>query len=139
MTAEIVYEGNLLSRCTHLESGTVIHTDAPKDNHGNGSAFSPTDLVATALASCIITTMGIKCRQLGINVDGTRLEVQKVMASDPRRISQINVTLHMPAVFYSDKERKILEHTALTCPVAVSLHPDLVKSITFLWQEKNDQ
>lgn len=135
MTAEIIYEGKLLCRCTHLQSGTQIFTDAPKDNQGNGSAFSPTDLVATALGTCIITTMGIKCLNMGISVDGTRIEVKKIMAADPRRISQIDVTLHMPDTSYTDKDKKILEHTAFTCPVAVSLHPDLVKSITFIWQD----
>ena len=133
MTASIIYEGKLRSRCTHIQSGTEILTDAPRDNHGNGEAFSPTDLVATALATCIVTTMGIKCLQMGISIDGTKVDVTKVMASDPRRISQIDVTLHMPAGDYSDKDKKILEHTALTCPVAISLHPDLVKAVTFLW------
>jgi len=134
MTAEIIYENNLRSRCTHLQSGTVILTDAPKDNHGNGEAFSPTDLVATALGSCIITTMAIKARTMdGVSVDGTRIEVRKVMAADPRRISQIDVILHMPQNNYTDKDKKILEHTALTCPVAISLHPDLVKAVTFVW------
>ena len=134
MTAEIIYESNLRSRCTHLQSGTVILTDAPKDNHGNGEAFSPTDLVATALGSCIITTMAIKARTMeGVSVDGTRIEVRKVMAADPRRISQIDVILHMPQHPYTDKDKKILEHTALTCPVAMSLHPDLVKAVTFVW------
>ncbi len=135
MTANIVYEGNLRCTCTHIESGTEILTDAPRDNQGNGAAFSPTDLVATALGSCIVTTMGIKCKLMGISIDGTKLEVKKIMAADPRRISQIDVTLHMPDRHYSDKDKKILEHTALTCPVAVSLHPDLVKGITFIWQD----
>ena len=133
MTASIIYEGKLRSRCTHLQSGTEILTDAPRDNHGNGEAFSPTDLVATALATCMITTMGIKCLQMGISIDGTRADVTKVMASDPRRISQIDAVLHMPDNNYSDKDKKILEHTAHSCPVAVSLHPDLVKAVTFLW------
>jgi putative redox protein len=133
MTASILYEGNLRTRCTHLESGTEILTDAPRDNHGNGQAFSPTDLVATALGSCIVTTMAIKCLQMNISIDGTRLEVKKIMASDPRRISQIDIVLHMPGLDYSDKDKKILEHTALTCPVAVSLSADLVKNIVFHW------
>lgn len=135
MTAEIIYEGTLRCSCTHLQSGTVILTDAPKDNHGNGAAFSPTDLVATALGSCIITTMGIKCQNMGISVDGTRIEIKKIMAAEPRRISQIDIILHMPDVHYTDKDKKILEHTAMTCPVAVSLHPDLVKDVTFIWQD----
>ena len=135
MTANIKYEGNLRCTCTHLESGTEILTDAPRDNHGNGEAFSPTDLVATALASCIVTTMAIKCRQMNISIDGMTAEVKKIMASEPRRISQIDIVLHMPDHPYTDKEKKILEHTALTCPVAVSLSADLIKSITFDWQQ----
>ena len=135
MTANIKYEGNLRCTCTHLESGTEILTDAPRDNHGNGEAFSPTDLVATALASCIVTTMAIKCRQMNLSIDGMTAEVKKIMASEPRRISQIDVVLHMPDHPYTDKEKKILEHTALTCPVAVSLSADLIKSITFDWQQ----
>lgn len=133
MTAKIKYEGNLRCTCTHIESGTEILTDAPRDNHGNGEAFSPTDLVATALASCIVTTMAIKCRQMDINIDGTTAETKKIMASEPRRISQIDVILHMPDHPYTDKDKKILEHTAMACPVAVSLSPDLVQSITFHW------
>ena len=135
MTASIIYEGNLRTRCTHLESGTEILTDAPKDNQGNGEAFSPTDLVATALGSCIVTTMGIKCRQMGISIDGTKVEVKKIMAAEPRRIAQINVILHMPQQPYTDKDRKILEQTALACPVAISLSENLVKSIVFKWQD----
>ncbi len=133
MTANIIYEGNLRTRCTHLQSGTEILTDAPRDNQGNGEAFSPTDLVATALASCIVTTMGIKCRQMGISIDGTRTEVLKTMAADPRRISRIDVVLHMPPNGYSDKDKQILEQTAKTCPVAISLHPDLIKEVVFRW------
>lgn len=133
MTASIIYEGKLRSRCTHMQSGTEILTDAPRDNHGNGEAFSPTDLVATALATCIVTTMGIKCLQMGISIDGTKVDVTKVMASDPRRISQIDVVLHMPDNNYSDKDKEILERIAHSCPVAVSLHPDLVQNVKFLW------
>jgi len=133
MTASIIYEGKLRSRCTHVQSGTEILTDAPRDNHGNGEAFSPTDLVATALATCIVTTMGIKCLQMGISIDGTKVDVTKVMASDPRRISQIEVLLHMPANNYTDKDKEIMERIAHSCPVAVSLHPDLVQNVKFLW------
>ena len=133
MTASIIYEGKLRSRCTHIQSGTEILTDAPRDNHGNGEAFSPTDLVATALATCIVTTMGIKCLQMGISIDGTKVDVTKVMASDPRRISHIDVVLHMPANNYTDKDKEIMERIAHSCPVAVSLHPDLVQNVKFLW------
>jgi putative redox protein len=133
MTASIIYEGKLRTRCIHTQSGTEILTDAPRDNHGNGEAFSPTDLVSTALATCIVTTMGIKCLQMGISIDGTKIDVTKVMASDPRRISQIDVVLHMPDNNYSDKDKEILQRIAHSCPVAVSLHPDLVQNVKFVW------
>jgi putative redox protein len=133
MTATIIYEGHLHCKCTHLDSGTEIHTDAPKDNQGNGEAFSPTDLVATALATCIMTTMGLKCRQMGISIDGTKADVTKTMASDPRRIARIDVILQMPANNYSDKDKQILQHIAEHCPVTKSLHPDLEQAIVFNW------
>jgi uncharacterized OsmC-like protein len=133
MTASITYNGGLRCTCTHLESGTEILTDAPRDNHGNGEAFSPTDLVATALGSCIVTTMAIKCLQMGISIDGTRVEAKKTMAADPRRISQIDVVLHMPDQPYTEKDKTILERVAATCPVAASLNKDLVKNIAFHW------
>ena len=133
MTATILYEGGLRTRSTHLQSGTEILTDAPRDNQGEGAAFSPTDLVATALATCIVTTMAIRCRLMDISIDGTRAEVTKVMASEPRRISQIEVILYMPSYGYSDKDKKILEAVAHTCPVAASLHPDLEQAVRFVW------
>ena len=133
MTAQVVYEGQLRTVCTHIQSGTEIITDAPTDNHGQGEAFSPTDLVATALASCVLTTMGIKAMQMRISVDGMRAEVKKIMASDPRRISEINIDIYMPDGRYTDKDKKIMEHTAMHCPVAISLHPDMIKRVTFIW------
>ncbi|HMO39226.1 MAG TPA: OsmC family protein [Saprospiraceae bacterium] len=133
MTAALTYEGGLRTRMTHLKSGEVVITDAPTDNHGKGAAFSPTDLVATALASCMLTTMGIKANQLGINMDGATAEVLKVMASDPRRIAEVHVKLAMPDNNYSDKDKAVLENTALTCPVAKSLHPDVVQHVEFSW------
>ena len=133
MTAALTYEGGLRTRMTHLKSGEVVITDAPTDNHGKGAAFSPTDLVATALASCMLTTMGIKANQLGINMDGATAEVLKVMASDPRRIAEVHVKLAMPDNNYSDKYNAVLENTALTCPVAKSLHPDVVQHVEFSW------
>jgi putative redox protein len=133
MTAQIIYEGDLRTYCTHLQSGTEILTDAPTDNHGKGEAFSPTDLIATSLASCMITTMGIKAKQMEMSIDGTRAEVKKIMASDPRRIAEINVDIYMPQGDYTDKDKKIMEHTAMHCPVAISLHPDMVKVVSFFW------
>lgn len=134
MTSKVLYTGNLRTEATHLRSGSIIETDAPTDNRGKGERFSPTDLVATALAACIVTTMGIAGDTHDINIDGTECEVEKIMASDPRRIGEIKVNIIMPAgKTYSEKERLILERAAITCPVAKSLHPDLKETISFVW------
>jgi uncharacterized OsmC-like protein len=134
MTSKVIYLGNLRTEATHLQSGTVIETDAPTDNQGKGERFSPTDLVATALASCMCTLMGIAARTHGIPIDGTACEVQKIMQNDPRRIAEIKVNIHFPTgQIYTNKEKKILELAALTCPVMQSLHPDCTKTIRFLY------
>ncbi len=131
-TIHTTYLGGLRTEATHLQSGTKIITDAPIDNHGKGEAFSPTDLLAEALAGCMLTTMAIIGNSHGIVIDGTTAEVTKVMASNPRRVAEVVVDLKFPAD-YTDKEKSILEHAALTCPVAVSLHPDVKKTISFGW------
>jgi putative redox protein len=133
MTSKVVYQGGLRTISTHLKSGETIITDAPVDNHGKGEAFSPTDLMSTSLANCMITIMGIAADNNEINIDGTTAEVTKHMATDPRRVSQIDITIHMPDQEYSDKEKKILEKAGLTCPVSFSLHPDIVQNISFIW------
>ena len=133
MTSKVHYNGNLRTTCTHLKSGQDIITDAPTDNNGKGEAFSPTDLVATALATCMITVMGIKARDNGWNIDGAEIDVTKIMESDPRRISEIHVDVRMPAVAFDAKVRKILEKTGRTCPVAMSLHPDIKQLSSFNW------
>ena len=133
MTAKITYNGELRTTCEHVRSGDAFKTDAPVDNNGLGQAFSPTDTVATALGSCMITVMGIKARDLDVNLKGSTVAITKHMASDPRRILKIEAELHLPADV-SPKHRKILEHTANTCPVLYSLHPDIEKSITFSWE-----
>lgn len=132
MTSKVTYLGNLRTESVHLKSGNTFITDAPIDNNGKGEAFSPTDTVATGLASCMITVMGIKARDLGVDMTGTTAEVTKTMASDPRRISKIKVVLDFP-FDADDKTKKILENTANTCPVHYSLHPDIEKDITFNW------
>lgn len=132
MTATVVYLGDLRTECTHVKSGNTFVTDAPTDNNGKGEAFSPTDTVATALASCMITVMGIKARDMEVNMTGTTAKVTKIMASHPRRISKIEITMQLP-VTADDKTKKILENTGLTCPVLQSLHPDIEKDITFQW------
>jgi putative redox protein len=135
ITSKITYLGDLRTEATHLQSNNIIHTDAPKDNHGKGEAFSPTDLVATALGSCMISVMGIVAMKDGITkVDGATADVTKIMYAEPRRIGEIHITITFPRGNYMDKEKKIYENAAHTCPVAKSLHPDLKQVITFIWQ-----
>lgn len=135
MTSKIIYKGELETICIHLKSGQEIRTDAPPDNNGKGSAFSPTDLTATSLATCMLTVMGIWARDNGVDMDGASAEVTKHMASDPRRISGIDVKITMPDKIYSEREKSILTKIAHTCPVAQSLHPDLNQHIVILWQD----
>lgn len=131
-TSKVIYLGNLRTENTHLKSGSTYITDAPTDNNGKGEAFSPTDTVATGLANCMITVMGIKARDMGVSIDGTTAEVTKIMAANPRRISEIIVVLELPSGI-NEKSRKILENTGRTCPVLQSLHPDIEKNIHFNW------
>ncbi len=131
-TSRVTYLGNLRTENEHLKSGSKFNTDAPLDNNGKGEAFSPTDTVATGLANCMITMMGIKARDMGVNMDGTTALVTKTMAADPRRISKIEVVLDFPAGI-DEKSKKILENTARTCPVHYSLHPDIERVIVFNW------
>lgn len=132
MTSRITYLGELRTSCEHLQSGTKILTDAPTDNHGKGEAFSPTDLVATSLGSCMISIMAIKSKELEVDLTQTIIEVTKVMQAEPRKISKIVVVLQLP-VNPSDKNKIILERAAMTCPVFLSLHPDIEKEVTFNW------
>lgn len=131
-TSKVVYLGNLRTENEHLKSGNRFMTDAPTDNNGKGEAFSPTDTVATGLANCMITVMGIKARDLNVNMGGTSALVTKTMAANPRRISKIEVSLEFPSGI-DERSRKILEHTGRTCPVLHSLHPDIVLDIEFNW------
>ncbi|MGB5821163.1 MAG: OsmC family protein [Saonia sp.] len=132
MTSKVTYTGALRTTCTHLRSGSDFITDAPIDNNGLGQAFSPTDTVATGLASCMLTVMGIKANDLEVDLTDSTAEVTKHMAPNPRRISKIEISLSLPSSI-SDKHRKILENTANTCPVHQSLHPDIEKEIVFNW------
>ncbi len=132
MTSKVTYTGNLRTTCVHLKSGSQYITDAPTDNHGMGQSFSPTDTVATGLATCMLTMMGIKSRDMEVELANSTAVVTKHMAADPRRISRIDIDLQLPAGI-SVKNRKILEHTANTCPVNQSLHPDIERFITFNW------
>lgn len=133
-TASIVYNGQLRTTATHLQSGTVIETDAPVDNRGRGEKFSPTDLVATALGSCMLSIMGIKAMDNNWAIEGTKVSVQKIMGTDPRRITGVTIVFDFPQGHgLGEKERTILERAAHTCPVAMSVHPDIVQNVTFNW------
>lgn len=133
MTATVTYESNLRTTCLHLQSGSVFETDAPTDNKGKGERFSPTDLIATGLGACLITTMGIKAESMDIALDGAKVEVTKVMVSDPRRIGKIIVHATMPVLNLDEKSKEILERVGRTCPVERSLHPDVELDIQFKW------
>ena len=136
MTSTVIYEGDLRTVATHLQSGTTIETDAPTDNQGKGERFSPTDLVATALGACMATTMGIKARDLQVDLQGMKLSIRKIMKPDPRRIAGIDVVFDFPSTLQIDEKQKlILERTAHTCPVVYSLHPDLEIKIEFHWDK----
>ncbi|MBQ0116538.1 MAG: OsmC family protein [Flavobacterium sp.] len=132
MTSKVIYTGDLRTVSTHLASGAEIISDAPVDNFGKGEAFSPTDLVANALASCMLTVMGIKAQQMEVDMKGAAVEVTKIMGVEPRRIVEIQLIVNM-GIAVDEKTRVILENTGKTCPVLESLHPDLNKVITFNW------
>jgi len=133
MTATVTYDANLRTTCLHLQSGSSFETDAPSDNKGQGARFSPTDLIATGLGACLITTMGIKAETMDIKLDGAKVEVTKVMMSEPRRIGKIIIAVTMPALNLDDKTKEILERVGRTCPVERSLHPDMELDISFQW------
>lgn len=133
ITAKTKYIGDLRTEAVHVRSGNKIITDAPVDNQGKGEAFSPTDLVATALGSCMMTIVGIAAQTHGFSIDGAEWEITKIMASDPRRISEVKIDITFPPNQYSDKQKKFIENSALTCPVAQSLHPDLKQDIHFYY------
>ena len=134
MTATINYEGALRCQAVHNQSGTQILTDAPVDNRGKGEAFSPTDLVCTALGTCIITTMGIKATDMGIELKNTRLDVQKYMSAEPpRRIVKIDVTITFPELGLSNKDKEILERVGNGCPITKSLAEGLEMNIVYNW------
>lgn len=134
LTSEVKYTGELRTKAIHYQSKNEIVTDAPKDNHGKGEAFSPTDLVATALASCMLSVMGILSRRENITpTNDATAEVTKVMYQEPRRIGEVHIKITFPPRGFTEKEKKMYEHAAHTCPVAKSLHPDLKQVIQFVW------
>ncbi len=134
MTSEIIYKGALRTEAKHLQSSIIIETDAPTDNQGKGERFSPTDLLATSLGTCMITTMGIKARNMNVDLTDTKISVQKIMKADPRRVAKVEVIFDFPSSLkIDDKQKQILENTAHTCPVAISIHPDLEVKTIFNW------
>jgi putative redox protein len=135
MTSRVVYEGDLRTTCTHLKSSSSFETDAPVDNHGKGERFSPTDLMATSLATCMVTVMGIKARSMELDLNGIEVEVDKIMKAEPRRIGGINLIFHIPEHLKDIDEHKkdILKHIAHTCPVAQSINPEIKVHVNWNW------
>ena len=133
MTATVTYDANLRTTCLHLQSGSSFETDAPSDNKGQGARFSPTDLIATGLGACLITTMGIKAESMDIKLDGAKVDVTKVMMSEARRIGKIVIAVTMPKLDLDEQTKEILERVGRTCPVERSLHPDMELDISFTW------
>ena len=127
MTSTVVYERALRTTCTHLRSGNSFETDAPVDNNGKGERFSPTDLMATSLGTCMVTVMGIKARSMGFDLNGVKIEVEKIMKADPRRVGGINLFFHFPDHLkdVDEKTKQVLKHTGNTCPVQQSIHPEI--------------
>ena len=132
MTIDVKYMGHLRTQCTHKRSDSKLNTDAPVDNKGKGETFSPTDLMATSLASCMITVMAIRANELNIAFQNVEAEVEKIMASAPRRIKEVNITLKVKHL-WSDEEKKIMEEKAANCPVALSMHSDVKQGLKFLY------
>jgi putative redox protein len=134
MTSKIIYKGMLRCEAVHLQSGSVIETDAPTDNRGKGERFSPTDLLCVSLATCIITTIGIKAADMGIDLSASETEVTKHMLSEPRRIGKIEISINMPGTLEIDEKQKIiLERSGNNCPVKKSLHPDMEIVLKYNW------
>jgi putative redox protein len=133
-TAKTIYKGDLRTEATHVRSGNILLTDAPVDNKGKGEYFSPTDLVATALGSCIFTIMGIAAREHGFSIDGATCSITKIMAENPRRIGEIKIDIDLTAGDYTDKQKKILEYCVKTCPVSLSLKDSLFQNVKLLFR-----
>ena len=132
MTSKVIYKGALRTEATHIRSGNTIITDAPTDNKGKGEAFSPTDLVVTTLASCMLTIMGIKANEMNINIEGASAEVKKIMAAGPRRIAQVIIVINI-SIWADEKTKNILEKAALTCPVDKSISDSMIRDVKFIW------
>jgi putative redox protein len=129
-TVKTVYLGELRTKSVHLQSGNELLTDAPKDNHGKGEAFSPTDLLATSLGCCMLSVIGIAANAHQFSIEGAEAKITKIMTANPRKVGEIVVELFFPPNNYSEKEKNIIEHAVKTCPVTLSLHPDVKQNIT---------
>jgi putative redox protein len=125
------YIGDLRTKAMHVKSGNELITDAPADNKGRGEAFSPTDLLAASLGSCMITIAGMAAQEHGFSIDGTTIDITKIMASNPRRVAEVIVELHFPKNNFTEKQKKTIQVACLNCPVAKSLHPDLKQTVLF--------
>ena len=134
MTAKIIYKGTLRCEVTHLQSGSIIETDAPTDNRGKGERFSPTDLLCVSLGTCIVTTIGIKGEDMGLDLTNTAVEITKHMLPEPRRVGKIEIKLFFEkSLLLQEKDKIILERTGNNCPVAKSLHPDMEVNVEYNW------
>lgn len=133
-TAQTKYLGNLRTEILHVRSGCIITTDAPVDNKGKGENFSPTDLVASALGSCIFTIMGIAAREHNFMIDGSTCKITKIMTDNPRKIGEIKIEFDFTANSYTEKQKKILDYCVKTCPVALSLHESVNQNVTLLFK-----
>jgi uncharacterized OsmC-like protein len=132
-TAATKYKGDLRTEITHLRSGSVINTDAPVDNKGKGENFSSTDLVASALGSCIFTIMGIAAREHGFSIDGASCKITKIMTEKPRKIGEIKIDFDFTENEYTDKQKKILEYCVKSCPVALSLNESVFQNVKLIF------
>ena len=133
-TLKTRYIGELRTEVTHTQSGDKIVTDAPLDNNGKGEHFSPTDLLAASLGSCMLTIMGITAERSGFSIEGATIETTKHMSKEPRRVGELNLRFTFPSN-YSEKERRLIEGSAKVCPVEFSLHPDVIRTIEFIYPE----
>jgi len=132
-----IYVGNLMTEAEHLKSGSKLITEAPEDNNGKGEHFSPTDLFATSFGSCMLTIMGIAAQAHGFSIDGTRIETEKIMGANPRRVAGLKLDIYFPRNDYTDKQMRFIDASVKTCPVTNSIHPDVIKNITYHFPEKS--
>lgn len=130
------YIGDLKTEAEHLKSGSKIMTEAPEDNNGKGEKFSPTDLFATSLGCCMLTIMGIAAQAHGFSIDGTRIETEKIMAANPRRVGELKLDIYFPRNDYTEKQMRFIDASVKTCPVTNSIHPDVIKTIVYHFPEK---